>query len=249
MSLVSTPAILLRSHPYSESSQILRFFTRDRGLVSVMARGVRRQRSGKSSSLETFSRGQLIIQHRQGRDLQSFREFAVTDDHRGLAGDIQRFAGASVLADLVLHHAGEEPNEALFDGIDEAYGRLTEAPATDITALILSTAWVMVALLGYAPELSACVHCGQKLRAEEMGRFDFSAGGVRCERCAAAVPDAPRVGPRSRDQLKALLRGELVDGLDRPSAHIGVLRDFVTYHISGSRPLPSFGFLQDIVVE
>ncbi len=187
--------------------------------------------------------------HRQGRDLQNFREFAVSEDHRGLARDVQRFAGASVLADLVLHHAGEEPNEVLFDGIAGAYGRLTRAPATEVVGLILSAAWAMVAQLGYAPELTLCVHCGDELGSEELGRFDFSAGGVRCGRCAAAVSGAPRIGPRSRDQLKALLRGEVPGELDRPAAHIGVLRDFVTYHISGSRPLPSFGFLQDIVAE
>lgn len=245
MSLLSTPAILLRSHPFSESSLILRFFTRERGLVSVMARGVRK----RGTPPEIFSSGQLVLYYRRNRDLQNLREFAVTDAHRGLAVDVQRFAGASLLADLVLHHAGEESSPTLFAGLDAALRRLVEAPPGTVAPYILAGAWMLVALLGYAPELAFCVECGAELDDEEVARLDYAAGGVRCPRCAGTVPDAPRVGPRARKQLGALLQGELVNGLDRPGAHLRVLRNYVHHHISGSRPLPSFPFLESVVGE
>jgi recombinational DNA repair protein (RecF pathway) len=38
MSLLTTPAVLLRAHPYSESSRILRFYTRASGVVGAIAR-------------------------------------------------------------------------------------------------------------------------------------------------------------------------------------------------------------------
>ncbi|HAC04511.1 MAG TPA: DNA repair protein RecO, partial [Gemmatimonadetes bacterium] len=38
MAPVSTPAVLLRSHDYGDSSRILRFYTETHGLLSVMAR-------------------------------------------------------------------------------------------------------------------------------------------------------------------------------------------------------------------
>ena len=245
MSLLSTPAILLRSHPFSESSLVLRFFTRERGMMSVMARGVR----GRGTPLEIFSSGQLVLYYRQDRDLQNFREFAVTDAHRALAGDVQRFAGASLFADLVLHHAGEEPSELLFAGLDAALGRLAEAPPEAIPALILAGAWGLVALLGYAPELTVCVECGEELGHAEVGRLDYAAGGMRCPPCAGGNSGAPRIGPRAREQLGAFLQGKPVNGLDRPATHVKVLRNYVNHHISGSRPLPSFPFLESVVGE
>ena len=36
MAPVTTPAVLLRAHDYGDSSRILRFFSRDHGMVSVM---------------------------------------------------------------------------------------------------------------------------------------------------------------------------------------------------------------------
>ena len=245
MSLLSTRAILLRSHPFSETSLILRFFTRERGLVSVMARGVRR----RGTPPEIFSSGVLVLYYRRNRDLQNYREFSVMHAHRALADDVQRFAGASLLADLVLHHAGEEPSAALFAGLDASLQRLAEASAEMAAVLILSSAWALVSLMGYAPELTACVECGEELDDDAVGRLDYAAGGVRCPGCAEPSSEAPRIGPRARQQLGALLLGEPVDGLDRVATHLKVLRNYVHHHISGSRPLPSFPFLESVVGE
>lgn len=245
MSLLSTRAVLLRAHPFSETSLILRFVTRERGLVSVMARGVRR----RGSPPEIFSSGVLVLHYRGNRDLQHYREFSVMRAHRGLAGDVRRFAGASLLADLVLHHAGEEPSAALFAGLDASLQRLAEAPREMIAVLILSSAWALVALMGYAPELGVCVACGEELDAAAVGRLDYAEGGVRCPRCAGTVSEAPRLGPNAREQLGAFLLGEPVDGLNRVRQHLRVLRNYVHHHISGSRPLPSFPFLESVVGE
>lgn len=245
MALLSTRAILLKAHPFSETSLILRFFTRERGLVSVMARGVRR----RGTPPEIFSSGVLVLYYRSNRDLQNYREFSVTDAHRALADDVRRFAGASLLADLVLHHAGEEPSATLFAGLEASLERLADAPPETSAVLILSSAWALVSLMGYAPELSVCVECGDELDDTAVGRLDYAAGGMRCPRCARSVPEAPRIGPRAREQLGALLLGEPVDGLDRVITHLKVLRNYVHHHISGSRPLPSFPFLESVVGE
>ena len=208
-----------------------------------MARGVRR----RGTPPEIFSSGVLVLYYRSNRDLQNYREFSVTHAHRALADDVRRFAGASLLADLVLHHAGEEPSAALFAGLDASLGRLAEAPPEMIAVLILSSAWALVSLMGYAPELGACVECGDELEEAAVGRLDYAAGGVRCPGCAGPASEAPRIGPRARGQLGAFLLGEPVDGLDRVIPHLKVLRNYVHHHISGSRPLPSFPFLESVV--
>ena len=79
MSVVSTPAVLLRSFNYSETSRVLRLYTKDLGLVSVMAKGVRRRGARGHGALDTFSRGELTAYVRPTRDLQTFKEFAVEE--------------------------------------------------------------------------------------------------------------------------------------------------------------------------
>ena len=53
------PAFILQHRPYRESSVLLEAFTRDFGIVSMLARGVRRERSKTAGVLQPFSLLQL----------------------------------------------------------------------------------------------------------------------------------------------------------------------------------------------
>ena len=80
-----------------------------------------------------------------------------------------------------------------------------------------------------------------------MARFDFAAGGIRCPRCAHDQV-GPRLGPGARAQLLALLgTGDPLPSLDRPRAHLRLLSDFVTWHLSAGRPLSSFEVLAGLL--
>lgn len=206
MSPVTTRAILLRSHPYSESSRVLRFYTRVLGLVSVMARGVRRGASKGRGAPGTFGEGVAVILVRESRELQSLREFTPRSARIGLAADLQRLAGASLAAELVLRHAGQEPHAGLYDLLSRGLDRLERAPSAVLAAEVLALGWSIVHLFGFGPELAACTGCGRTLDGDEMARFDLDAGGVRCSAC-----DAPggsrRIGPGARAQIARFLKG------------------------------------------
>jgi len=68
---IGTPAVLLRGYDYGDTSRILRFYTLDHGLLSVVARGVR-GRSGKGGSAVTsFSSGDLVAYVKPHGDLHT----------------------------------------------------------------------------------------------------------------------------------------------------------------------------------
>ena len=239
MSVVSTPAVLLRSFNYSETSRVLRLYTKDLGLVSVMAKGIRRAGARGQGGIDTFSRGELTAYIRPTRDLQTFKEFAVEEAGASLGRDVLRFAGASVLAEIVLLHAGPDPSPQVFERLTNALRRIEAEPRAGIVAAVLAEGWLLVTTLGYEPQIDLCVHCGRALGTSEVSRFDFSAGGVRCSDCASDH-SGPLVGPGARKQLSALLQGTAPEALGKPRAHLRLLHDFVTYHISGSKPLKAF---------
>ena len=246
MSVLSTPAILLRSFPYSESSTVLKFYSLELGVTSVMARGARSSQSRGRTALATFSEGTLTLFVKPGRDLQTFKDFAPTNPRRELAGDVVRFAGASVLGELVLRVAGEERSPDLYSRLAGSLDRLSASGAGDPVADFLAEAWGLVDALGYRPELSSCTVCGRGLDADEMSRFDFAAGGVRCSLCAEGA-GGPRLGAGARAQLDALLDGQVPADLSHVRAHVKLLGDFVTYHVSDGRPLQSLAFLTDLL--
>ncbi len=242
MSLLTVRALLLRAHPYSETSLVLRFLTDRRGIVGVMARGARRSGARGSSGLATFAGGSLTFYMKETRDLQTFKEFDVDRARRGLGVDPVRLAAASVLAEIVLRHAGEADTGHLFQVTSDALDALEQAERAALVGVLLKEGWGLVSVLGFHPAFETCLDCGRALDDEEMARVDFGQGGLRCASCAGGST-ATRVGPGARAQLAGLLAGSVPDPLTRPRAHLQLLSDFVTYHLAGSRPLETFRIL------
>ena len=241
MSLVTTRAVLLRSFPYSETSRVLRFYTESLGAVGVMARGVRTGSGKSGSGLDVFAEVALTLHIKSTRELHTLKEFTVTRPRRSLGVDARSLGGASVLAEVVLKHAGEDSNPPLFEALSGGLDRLSDAPPDRMITTLLREGWCLVSALGYRPVAEVCVECGT-VPGDALTRFDFSAGGIRCAGCSR-VKVGPRLGPRARAQLTALLDNAELQEVERPRAHLRLLGDFITYHLSGGRPLASLKVL------
>ena len=241
MAPVTTPAVLLRAHDYGDTSRILRFYTADHGLLSVMARGVR-GRSGKgATALATFASGDLTAYVRPHRDLQTMKDFHCKTLRGGIGTDMLRFAGASAFVELVLNHTDQESHPDLFGALEATLDTVETAAEPNIPTACLAGLWHIVSALGFAPQLEACGICGNPLEPDAVGRFDLAAGGVRCEACGEGAA-GPRVGPGARSQIAQLLDGRIEPPITHVRRHLGLLSDFVAYHVA-SKPLKSLEFL------
>jgi DNA repair protein RecO (recombination protein O) len=237
--------VLLRSHDYGDSSRILRFYTRDHGLLSVVARGVR-GRSGKgTTTLASFASGELSAYVKPQRDLHTMQEFHCTRLREGLAAEVLRFAGASAAAELVLSHAEQEPQPGVFEALEHALDQLADAGTDRLPGSVLASLWTITESFGFAPQIDPCVRCASPLGPDEIARFDFGAGGVRCSACAEDSA-GPRVGPTARRQLEALLEGAVPEDLTHARRHLTLVSDFIAYHVV-AKPLKSLGFLGSVM--
>ena len=245
MAPLSTSAVLLRSHDYGDTSRILRFYTEAQGLLSVVARGVR-SRSGKgTTALVTFATGTLTAYVKPHRDLHTMKDFDCTRMRVGLGADVLRFAGACAAAELVLAHADQERNPDLLHALEGGLDTLESVEAARVPAAALSAVWCITEAFGFAPQLDPCVRCGSALADDEVGRFDFASGGVRCTGCAEDAV-GPRIGPIARAQMASLLRSDVDAELTFARRHLAVLSDFVAYHVV-SKPLKSLRFLGSLL--
>jgi DNA repair protein RecO (recombination protein O) len=248
MSLITSRAILLRAYPYSDSSRILRFLTRERGLVSLVGKGVRSRSSKGQGALETFAEGVITFHHRADRDLHALRDFEPTSGALALGRELSRFVGASLLGELLLTHTLEEGDPPLYDWISTALERIGSVPTREVPGWILAAAWRTLAHLGFAPGLVRCVSCGSVPATgdDQLHRFDPVAGGLRCPACARGT-ELPRVGPRSRRALLALVRGEPPLPLSGIRGHFRCLELFCLHHLSPAGGFHSFRMLRPLL--
>jgi DNA repair protein RecO len=243
MTVVTVPAVLLRAHPYSESSHVLRFLTPGEGVVATVARGVRSRSSRGASPLETFARGELTVDLREGRDLQGFRDFRPgPGDPRRLGRGLLPLAAASYLAELVLAHALEEGQPQLYVRLVAAFAALEEAPLAQAPGTFLAAGWGILADFGFPPEVAHCVGCGGDLTGvtpQALARFDLESGGIRCPDCAPEGQVGGRLGPRALADLAALAAGHQPAELAGEGVHFALLDRFARIHLGMSRPFRS----------
>ncbi|HEY3279769.1 MAG TPA: DNA repair protein RecO [Gemmatimonadales bacterium] len=251
MSLVSTSAVVLQTYRYSETSKIVRLATRDLGVQSAIAKGVLRPRSPFGAALETLSEGVAQLYHRETRELQTLAAFDVLDLRRDLARDLGRFAGAAALSEVMLKMAPAAPLPAAYDAFTRALDALVAAPPQGVDAVAARWLWLLVGVLGFAPELDACVRDGTPVAANGGSvAFSTAEGGVLCAACAGALPVSPpppptRLPPQAyRDLLALNDAGAAPPTLDaaHAAAHRRLVARFVRHHMGESGTVSAIDF-------
>jgi DNA repair protein RecO (recombination protein O) len=239
--LVSTRAVILQTFPYSDTSRILRFLSEDLGVRSVVAKGALRPKSRFGGLLEPFTEGQVEFFLKEGKDLHTLSGFDLLRSRQAIGRNLAAFTGASLIAELVLRYGTEESHPELFESVSDALDALGAAEG-DHAWRALAGVWHIVALLGYEPELAACVVCGRTVPEDEPTRFDVDAGGIACTSCR---PRGRIIEPGPRASIQAMVRGVAPGPPDDWSLHRALLRAFLTSHLVSDRPLRSL----DLFVE
>jgi DNA repair protein RecO (recombination protein O) len=87
--------IVLKSHPYSESSLIIRWLTHEQGRVDTLARGARRPKSPFRGKLDLFYLADFTFARSRHSTLHSLRDLRLLDTHAPLRSDLHRLRQAS----------------------------------------------------------------------------------------------------------------------------------------------------------
>lgn len=239
MTLISTDAIVLHMQDYLESSRIVRLATREHGVQSVLARGMRRPRSRFGSSLDLFASGVAQFTLKPGRELSNLSGFDVTRSRMALAGDLDHFAGASALVELALRFAHADPHDDAFDVLGRSLDEIAEAPAGRSTDHSLAAAWRYVLALGFGPTLDRCCHCGSDIPLDRPAPFSHHGGGVVCGNCTRQVSAGRDLPADARAAVSAWLTHQPGPSLSdlAQRAHLRLLREFLQHHMSDGRAL------------
>jgi DNA repair protein RecO (recombination protein O) len=242
MSNVATDAIVLHSFDYLESSRILRLVTREAGVRSVLARGARKSKKRFGAALDLYAEGTAELQVKAGRDLDTLASFDVTHARPQLAGDLSRFTGASMIAELILRFAGDAVDPGLFDVVGSTFDRLMASSGDRARDVAIAGGWRVLSELGIAPTIDTCAECHAALDPTASAIFSHPAGGALCSRCGHLARGGRTLPAAARDALRdwlAVVEHPLADPND-VRAHQRLLREFLREHLADEKPMPAF---------
>ena len=246
MPLVSTPAIILSTLRYGETSKIVRLATRDYGVQSAIAKGALRPRSRFGAALQVLSGGQAQLLWSERRDLHTLTAFDIATLPVGLTEDVARYATGTALAEVMIRVAPAEPHPEAYQLLEQALSELVLTPVAGLPALSLNVIWRLVAALGFAPALAACARDGRPLAEGELS-FSAPEGGALCAVCArgSEATVLPADARRALEQLTCESGGALPT-LDakHAAAHRRLLSRYIRYHLAEGAALPALEFWQ-----
>lgn len=215
MPLISDRAICVRRFEYSETSQILALFTREHGVIRVIARGAHRTTKAGASKydggLDTLDEGDALFTDRLDKDLNTLAEWKLIDGHRQVRRSQRSLYLALYLAEIVgTVFQSHDPHPTAFERFAATLIQLA-TPAVEESAI----AFVLDLLdeSGFMPSLSTCVGCDRPTMGERVLYFSPARGGVVCRSCEAGLPDRMQVDPRLIGIASTLARLPRQDGV------------------------------------
>ena len=182
--IINTPAIVLKSFPYGETSLITRCFTKEKGKVSFIVRGARSKKSSKFSHFQPMSYIDIIYNHKSKNELQTVSKVNFREFWSKILEDLRSITFSMTILDMTEKALSlEDPFPNLFDTLKDVL-RSFNIQKEDPNLLFWFYECALLTNLGFRPTLE------------------------KTEVPGLIIPD-PNKGPNSGAILASLLSGNI----------------------------------------
>lgn len=142
----------MRAVKYGETSLVVNVYTEAFGIQSYIINGVRKaskKGTGKANLFQPASMLSLVVYHNEMRQLNRIREFQWAHLYQHIFFDVRKNAVALFMIELLQKCLKQpEPNDSLFNFIEDAFLHLDEAPETVVANYPLFFALHLMVFVG-----------------------------------------------------------------------------------------------------
>ncbi len=196
---LKTDGLVVRQVNYKDNDQILTVLTKEHGLMTLKARGVRSRSSRLKGACQLLAYSEFTVFENRG--FHTIDEANAIQMFPELRTDIELLSLASYFAQVAEVLSQEDmPNPELLALTLNAFYALCRRLCTP--ELVKAAFELRAACLGgYTPELSGCAVCGDP----EPDRFDVRGGILCCASCSAGEGLRLPVSPGSLAAMRYLV--------------------------------------------
>ncbi len=201
-------AICIRTVDYSETSQIVTFFTKQHGKISAIAKGSKRQKSAFDGPIENFTYGQIIFTDTDRDKLATLTEFQTSFYSTTLYKNIFVLNCCFFASELLNKLTDDyDPHEGLFESFLQFIQNAQEQDEDGILSLLIIFQLSLLSEVGLQPVLNYCANCKTRYSIRNTNHeyyFSSTANGLICKDCEMSFHDKIRLSQSAADCLANL---------------------------------------------
>ena len=228
-------AFVLKVTEYSNTSQIIQFFSKEFGHIGVIAKGTRNPKNKHYGLIQHLGNYEIVI-YKKDTSLSLLKEISVIDDHSELTSEFTMTALAHAAAELYLQLMFEEDDyEKFYILLTRFYEYLPRVKNNHI--LIFWRFLLRVAsFLGFSLKFSQCQVCGTQ-NSELFHGISFVHNGFICSNCAKkrATTEHFQINESTRKLLLTIRSLHDLESFEITEQDIKtintIVRTYLSYHL------------------
>lgn len=177
MNLEEVTGIIASETNYGETSKILNVITKEKGLISVMAKGCKNLKSPLRSVSSKLIYGTFIIYYKENK-ISTLKEVSVLDNFKNLKKDITSISYAAYMLELSEGVIKQNNDFRIFDLLIQSLKKIDEGFDPLVIMNILELKYLE--FLGVMPIIDSCAICGKKTGIVTLSSYR---GGYVCKDC------------------------------------------------------------------
>ncbi len=226
--LLKTEGIILRTMKYRETSVISDVYTAEKGMLSVLANGVRKQKSRMGAALfQPSSIVDIVLYYKESSKLHRLKEIKIVTPLFSINEKIKKIAIAQFIIEISKKTAtNQDPSPQLFSFIKNHLIQLENAPTPD-SLQPLKFLMELCPFLGITPDFDHVRN----------GFFDMKEGTTVLEQ-----PNHPHfLNPEKAAILMAICKSEISPSikLEDKREILSAMLDYYKIHLDGMKELNS----------
>lgn len=211
-----TKAIIIKQYEVREADRIIVAFSRDFGLITLSARGVRKTLAKLKGHLELFNYSLLLIHRSRSGTIDTITGAETIYSFKKLRRSLESTSRVYLISEFLNRVLPErEKHQEIFKLLLYVLKEIENEIKRE-RRLIISSYFLLRAIkeLGYSPHFRECIRCQASLK-QGGNYFDLGGAGTVCPQCSAIsegefqarlkfISDSALVGLRILNENKGL---------------------------------------------
>jgi len=168
--------VIIKETPYKETSKILTIYTKEDGIIGVIAKGAKRPKSPLFGVSSKLTYGIFHLNYRE--NLSTLIEVDIINSLKNIKKDIEKISYATFITDLATQSYKHEKNKKIYDLYISSLIKIEEGYDVSIITNILELK--LLEYLGIKPIIDKCASCGS---VNNIATISSYKGGYICKNC------------------------------------------------------------------